>query len=230
MSEPSIEERYQAIQARIVEACRLAGRDPAEINLVAISKKQSPEIIREAAACGISVFGENRVQELEQKAALCPDGLTWHLVGHLQSNKAVRAVELFDAFHSIDSLKLLERVNAAAGEAGRTVSVFLQVSISGEVSKFGLAPDAVSPVLDASVKLMNVDIIGLMTMPPHTPEPEGAAPFFRALRELRDQLRESTGVPLDDLSMGMSHDFHVAIAEGANWIRIGTALLGARTK
>jgi hypothetical protein len=229
MNEPSIEERFQAIQARIVEACRREGRDPAEINLVAVSKKQPPEVIREAAACGISVFGENRVQELEQKVPLCPDGLTWHLVGHLQSNKAGRAVELFDAIHSIDSLKLLEKVNAAAEEAGRTVSVFLQVSVSGEASKFGLAPDAVSPVLEASVKLMNVDIIGLMTMPPHTPEPEGAAPFFEALRELRDRLRADTGFPLEDLSMGMSHDFHIAITEGANWIRIGTALLGARS-
>jgi len=229
MNEPRIEDRYQAIQTRIVDACGLAGRDPAEINLVAVSKKQAPEVIREAAACGISVFGENRVQELEQKAALCPEGLTWHLVGHLQGNKAARAVGLFDAIHSIDSLKLLERVNAAAREAGRTVSVFLQVSVSGESSKFGLAPDEVSPVLEASVKFMNVDIVGLMTMPPHTPDPEGAAPFFASLRELRDRLRAATGFPLQDLSMGMSHDFHVAIAEGANWIRIGTALLGART-
>ena len=229
MPDSTIAERLADIRGRIAAACDGAGREPEEINLVAVSKKQPPEVVIEAAECGVSIFGENRVREMGQKVGLCPEGLTWHFVGHLQGNKARRAVELFHAIHSIDSLGLLERVNAVAVEAGRTIPVFLQVSVSGEASKFGLAPDAVSPVLEAAVNLMNVDVVGLMTMPPHTPEPGGAAPYFEALRNLRDDLRVATGFPLDGLSMGMSHDFEVAIAEGADWIRIGTALLGERS-
>ena len=229
MAEETIAERYAVLRERMAAACAAARRSPEEVRLVAVSKKQAPEIIREAAACGIAIFGENRVQEAAAKIARCPEGLQWHLVGHLQGNKARSAAELFDVIHSIDSVNLLERVNAAAGGAGKTLSVLLQVNVSGEASKFGLAPEAVPAVLEASGRCMSVDVVGLMTMPPFTPDPEEAAPHFTRLRELRDAWREETGIPLEELSMGMSHDYEVAIREGATWIRVGTALLGARS-
>jgi pyridoxal phosphate enzyme (YggS family) len=228
MSTETIGGRYEEICRRVASACDAAGRAPGEVHLVAISKKQSPAVIREAAECGISVFGENRVQEAAAKIPECPEGLSWHLVGHLQGNKVQSAAELFDVIHSIDSLRLLQRMNAACAEAGRTISVLLQVSVSGEASKFGLAPEEVPLILEASIQCMSLDVVGLMTIPPFTPNPEGSAPHFAHLRKLRDQWRASTGIPLDELSMGMSHDFEIAIREGATTIRIGTALLGAR--
>ncbi len=223
-----MQERIDAVRLRLASACQAAGRDEAAVRVVAVSKKQSPEVIAAAACCGLDVFGENKVQEAAVKIPLCPEHLAWHLVGHLQSNKVRLAVELFHMIHSVDSLRLLTRINDAASEAGKTMPVCLQINVSGEASKFGLAPGAVPELLQAATGLMNVDVVGLMTMPPFTPDPKDTAPLFRRLRELRDGWREDYGVPLDELSMGMSHDFEAAVAEGATWIRIGTALLGSR--
>jgi pyridoxal phosphate enzyme (YggS family) len=228
MSDDTLADRLDAIQNQVNAACKRAGRDPAEVRLVTVSKKQTPDTIREAADAGLSVFGENKVQEAAAKIPLCPDGLTWHLIGHLQSNKARLAVALFDMIHSVDSLKLLQRIDQLASECGRTLAVCLQVNVSGEASKSGLPPEAVPEVLAGATRCINVDLVGLMTIPPFTPDPADATPHFRRLRVLRDQWQEEHGIPLPELSMGMSHDFEYAIAEGATWIRIGTALLGKR--
>ena len=224
----SMRDRIDAVQRRVAEACHDAGRSVDSVHVLAVSKKKPPEVIAEAAACGLRSFGENKVQEAASKIPLCPDGLAWHLVGHLQSNKVRMAVDLFGMIHSVDSLRIMTRINEAAEEVGKTMPVCLQVNVSGEASKFGLAPDAVPELLQASTGLMNIEVCGLMTMPPFSPNPEDTAPIFRDLRELRDQWRADFGIPLDDLSMGMSHDFEVAIAQGATWIRVGTALLGSR--
>ena len=220
--------RVAAVRGRIEKACAGCGRDPASVRLVAVSKTYGPEVVTEAAACGLDLFGENRIQEAAAKIDLSPPALEWHLVGHLQSNKARLAVCLFDLIHSVDSLKLLQAVDRHSREEGKTQKLLIQVNVSGEASKFGLDPDEAPAVLEASQACMNIEVAGLMTMPPLTPDPERAAPYFQKLRALRDRWREATGLPLDELSMGMSHDFEVAIAEGATLVRIGTAVFGPR--
>jgi pyridoxal phosphate enzyme (YggS family) len=175
------------------------------------------------------VFGENRVQEARQKIPQCPGHLEWHMVGHLQTNKVSHAVRLFSMIHSVDSPRLLEAVDRACETAGRVLPVCLEVNVSGERSKFGLKPGEVPAVLERSTRLLNVDVVGLMTIPPFTEDPGDARPFFRRLREQRDVWRAQSGFSLDQLSMGMSHDFEVAIEEGATWIRLGTVLFGRRT-
>lgn len=222
------QERLDAVNRRIESACARAGRDPAGVKLIAVSKTHGPESIREAVDGGLRVFGENKVQEARAKIPLCAGNLSWHMVGHLQRNKAHDAVQLFEMIHSIDSLKLLETIDAACDEAGRNMPVLIEVNVSGESSKFGMAPEAVPEILESANRLMHVSIVGLMTMPPFTEEIEKARPHFRRLRELRDQWRAATGIGLEDLSMGMTHDFEVAIEEGATWIRVGTALFGER--
>ena len=230
MPEETIAERWEGVWARISAACERAGRSPDTVEVVAVSKKQTVETIREAAACGLVCFGENRIQEAAVKIPECPPGLRWHLVGHLQRNKTRPAAELFDVIHSVDSAELLQRVDAAAADAGRHLDVYLQVNVASEATKFGLSEEDVAGVLEASSKAFHVDVIGLMTMPPFHPDPAEVAQHFRALRTLRDRLQDETGIPLPGLSMGMSHDFEVAIAEGATAVRIGTALLGERAK
>ena len=222
------QERLEAVRRRIESACTRAGRDPAGVKLIAVSKTHGPDSIREAADCGVRVFGENKVQEAKAKIPLCAGNLSWHMVGHLQRNKAYDAVQLFEMIHSIDSLKLLETIDAACDEAGRNMPVLIEVNVSGESSKFGMAPEGVPEILESANRLMHVNIVGLMTMPPFTEEPEKARPHFRRLRELRDQWRAETGIGLEELSMGMTHDFEIAIEEGATWIRVGTALFGER--
>lgn len=226
----SIEERLNGIRERIGAACGRCGRSPESVTIVAVAKTHGPDAVCEAAAAGIEIVGENRVQEAQQKIAQCPSTLRWHMVGHLQSNKSAIAVMLFDMIHSVDSAKLLERLDSDAGEAGKRLPVCIEVNVSGESSKFGLAPDAVPAVLRVAQGLSRVDVVGLMTIPPFTPDPEGARQFFRRLRECRDRWREECGAGLDTLSMGMSHDFDVAIEEGATMIRLGTALFGERPR
>lgn len=228
MAEQTMAERVDAVQARIAKACDAAGRDPGTVRLVAVSKTYGPDAVAEAAACGLDVFGENRIQEAAAKIDLAPPSLEWHLVGHLQSNKARLAVRLCDLIHSVDSLKLLEAVDRHAREEGKTQRLLIQVNVSGEASKFGLDPEEVPAVLQASQTCMNVDVEGFMTMPPFTAKPERAAPHFRELRALRDRCRDLTGYALGELSMGMSNDLEVAIAEGATLVRVGTALFGPR--
>lgn len=225
-----MEERIAAIRARMAAAAARAGRDPAAVELIAVSKTHGPDKVREAAACGLRVFGENRVQEARAKIPECPGHLAWHLIGHLQRNKAALAVELFETVHSVDSERLLDALNHACDQAGKAIDIFLEINVSGEGTKFGFPPDAVPPVLARLNDWPRLAVVGLMTMPPFTPEPEGARAHFRRLRELRDRWRGETGIPLDQLSMGMSHDFEVAIEEGADWIRVGTAIFGERER
>ena len=221
-------ERVAGVRARMESACRRVGRDPASVELVAVAKTFGPDVVREAAEAGVLVVGENRVQEAVEKIPLCPSGLRWHFVGHLQTNKAGPAVAIFDMLHAVDSAKLLERLEGEAEEAGKRLPVCLEINVSGERSKFGMAPEAVPEVLARAGSLRRVEVVGLMTIPPFAPDPETARPFFRRLRELRDRWRGETGLALDGLSMGMSGDFEVAIEEGATWVRLGSLIFGQR--
>jgi len=197
-----------------------------------VSKTFPAESVRAAIAAGQRDFGENKVQEAIPKIeAIADDQIRWHLIGHLQSNKARKAARPFDVIHSIDSVDLLQKIDAAAREARRTPELLVQVDLAGETTKFGATPDTLQPIFDAAASLTNARIVGLMVLPPWSEDPEVARPFFRRLRELRDELG-SRGVPaasLRELSMGMSHDFEVAIAEGATMVRVGTAIFGKRT-
>jgi hypothetical protein len=232
----SIVENISALQEKIAQAAKRAGRNPSEIALMAVTKTHLPEPIREAYAAGLRLFGENRVQEFSTKATDLSDlpRATWHMIGHLQSNKAGKAAELFSAVDSIDSLKLAEKLNAAAQTFNKTLDVLIEVNVGGEAAKSGLAPDSpeLENLLIAAPSLEALKIQGLMTVPPHTEDPEGARPYFRQLRTLRDQIavRKLPAVSMDTLSMGMSHDFEVAIEEGSTCIRIGTAIFGERSK
>ncbi|MDO9543105.1 MAG: YggS family pyridoxal phosphate-dependent enzyme [Kiritimatiellia bacterium] len=231
MTEPrneSFSERLNQVRERIEKACEKVGRSPAEVRLLAASKVQTPEKIREAADCGLVVFGENRIQEAKQKIPLCPAHLEWHLIGHLQTNKVRDAARLFQRIHSVDSQKLLAAIDAAGELTGRIMPVLLEINVSGESSKFGFAPESVPETLAFANNLKRVEIAGLMTIPPITKDPELARPFFRKLRLFRDQWRSQTGFALNELSMGMSHDFEIAVEEGAIWIRLGTVLFGSR--
>jgi len=196
-------------------ACENAGRPRDSVRLLAVSKTKPPEAVREAADCGLRLFGENRVQEAQSKIPMCPAGLEWHLIGHLQTNKAKVAARFFQMVHSVDSLKLLQ---ALEGHAGTTLPVLLQVNVSGEAAKFGMKPEAAN-------QMQKCEVHGLMTIPPFSPDPEKTRVHFSDLRKLRDRLQDETGTPLPELSMGMSHDLEVAIEEGSTWVRIGRCAL-----
>ncbi len=224
----SLSDRLAGVEERIRAACVRAGRERPDVRMLAVSKTFGPDRVREAAEAGLTLFGENRVQEAKQKIPLCPGRLEWHMIGHLQRNKVRDAVRLFEMIHSVDSLRLLAAIEDAAAQAGKTIPVCLEVNVSGESSKFGMTPEELPGVLEASTGMMHVDVTGLMTMPPFTEEAQGARPYFVRLRELRDGCREEQGFELPELSMGMSHDFEVAIEEGATWIRLGSVVFGAR--
>jgi pyridoxal phosphate enzyme (YggS family) len=224
----TISERLDKVRKRINAACEKSGRNAGEVRILAASKSQPPEQIIEAARCGLEVFGENRVQEAGQKIPLCPSNLEWHMIGHLQTNKARDAVRMFQMIHSVDSQKLLTVIDTAVGQTGRVMPVCIEVNVSGEGSKFGLPPESVAGLLTYANSLKHVEIIGLMSIPPLAEDPELSRPFFRKLRLLRDQLRGRTGFALNELSIGMSHDFEIAIEEGATWIRLGTIIFGER--
>ncbi|MBU0678320.1 MAG: YggS family pyridoxal phosphate-dependent enzyme [Verrucomicrobia bacterium] len=226
--ETSFEERWTAVQARINSACGRCGRDPSCITLVAVSKTRGPEEIAEAADCGLIVFGESKVQEAEAKIPRCPGQITWHLIGHLQRNKVRRAVRVFDMIHSVDSVLLLESVEAACAELGKIMPIFVEVNVSGEPAKFGVNPDDLQDLLESTVNCPHIEVRGLMTMPPWSDDPEKARGHFRELAGLKTRCETEWGFPLADLSMGMSHDFEVAIEEGATYIRVGTDLFGPR--
>lgn len=221
-------ERLKSINEKIAAACQRAGRDFFDVTLVAVSKTVEPERIRQAIEAGVRVLGENRVQEAASKmtelaTVVAEHNVEWHLIGHLQSNKTRRAVELFSAIQSVDSFKLAERLDNVAGELGKKLPVFIEVNLGGEESKAGAEPDEVLPLCEQVGKLANLELKGLMTVPPFLEDAEQVRPFFRRLRMLRDQAQ------LKELSMGMSHDFEIAIEEGATIVRIGTALFGERT-
>ncbi len=224
----TFEKRLKDVRERIGQACARARRTFEDVKIIAVSKTMSPDAVHEAADCGLAVFGESRVQEARQKIPLCPGHLSWHMIGHLQSNKALEAVRLFQVIHSVDSEKLLRFINRAGEAAGLVVPVCLEINVSGESSKFGITPEAAPALLNATNELMHVDVAGLMTIPPVTRDPADARPYFSRLRELRGRWRDETGFALSELSMGMSHDFEVAVEEGATWVRLGTILFGKR--
>jgi len=193
-----------------------------------VSKTQTPERIVEALDAGFDFFGENKVQEARAKIPLCPSRARWELIGHLQSNKVRPACELFERIHSIDSAKLLDHVDRACDELGKRMAVLIEVNVSGEGSKFGATPEAVPDLIRHANGLARIEVQGLMTMAPFSPDPEKARPFFRRLREWRAAWQTETGTMLPVLSMGMSGDFEVAIEEGATCVRIGTLIFGER--
>jgi PLP dependent protein len=227
-----IEQNIQSIREKIVQSAVSCNRSSESVELLAISKTFPSERITMAMAAGLHKFGENRVQEAEGKIPYFngtpkPE---WHLVGHLQSNKAHRAAELFDVIHSLDSIKLAARLDQACLELGKTMSVLLQVDLGGEETKFGVTPDEARAIRDAIQDFRGIRLDGLMTIPPYLEDPEDVRPYFRKLRELKEVLESERPGCLgkQHLSMGMSHDFEVAIQEGATIVRIGTAIFGTR--
>ena len=246
----SIAANLAAIHERIARAAKKVGRNPDDVALMAVTKTQPAERIVEAYEAGQRLFGENRVQEFAEKfvaleklrgadepasptrPAVGNVGLQFHMIGHLQSNKAAKAAEIFHAVDSVDSAKLAERLNAAAEKLGKTLDVLIEINIGGEGAKSGIAPESagLEGILSGAPEWKSLRIRGLMTVPPFSEDPGGARPYFRRLRELRDRLaaRQLPAVGLDQLSMGMSHDFEVAIEEGSTCVRIGTAIFGER--
>ncbi|MES1180378.1 MAG: YggS family pyridoxal phosphate-dependent enzyme [Verrucomicrobiota bacterium] len=224
----SFAENLAAIQQRIQAACQRAGRDPASVTLLAVSKTHPPETIREAVAGGQFLFGENKIQEAKAKIPLCPGKLRWQFIGHLQSNKVRDAVELFEMIQGVDSLAIAREISKRAEQAAKTVPILLEVNVAGEASKFGYAPEKLLAELAELNALPRLEVHGLMAIPPFTPVPEKARPYFQKLRELKLQCEQIIGAPLPQLSMGMSGDFEVAIEEGATLVRVGTALFGER--
>ena len=231
----SIAQNIQVLRERIAVAARRAGRAPEEIALMAVTKTHSVSTIREAYDAGLRLFGENRVQEFAGKAADLTGlpGVQWHMIGHLQTNKASKAAELFGAVDSVDSMKLAEKLDGSARKLEKKISVLIEVNVGGETAKSGVVPGSqeLEELLLAAPRFEGLRFDGLMTVPPHTDDPEGARQFFRSLRELRDTItrRKLPAVGMAMLSMGMSHDFEVAIEEGSTCVRVGTAIFGART-
>lgn len=228
----SIADRLTAIRQRISTAAQSAGRDPAAVQLVAVSKTFPIASVHEAYAAGQRLFGENRVQEaLDKVSAFHPPDIRWHLLGHLQSNKARKAGPVFAMIQSVDSVDLLQRLDRAAAEAGASPELLIQIDLAGEATKFGVRPEEAPALFDAAAQCQAAKVVGLMTLPPLADQPEDARPWFRRLRELRDGWIEQ-GTPasmLRELSMGMSGDFEVAVQEGATLVRVGTAIFGGRS-
>lgn len=218
----------QSIRERIAAACARSNRDPGSVELLAVTKNHPPETVNAATQLGLTLFGENRVQEARAKIPLCSGRVRWHMIGHLQSNKCRETVELFDAVESVDSLRLAEELDTRADHATKRMHIFLEVNIAGEGSKFGYHPEALLDDLPKLASLRRLEMAGLMTVPPYTTDPERVRGIFRQLRDLRDRAEQILGAPLPQLSMGMSGDFEVAIEEGATLVRIGTALFGPR--
>ena len=249
--------RLSSVRARIVTACESVDRDPAEVTLVAVAKGHSAAAVRWAYEAGCRDFGESYIQEAVDRIPWLPDDIRWHMVGHLQRNKAAEAVHLFDVLHAVDSVRLLMALEdklptdesdqpEAVGESGAPVAsnrvaedlatflsspglpVLLQVNVSGEADKYGIAPNEAGKLVETAGRAAGIRPVGLMTLPPYSPDPEASRPVFKALRRLRDQLQNDTGIPLPHLSMGMSGDFAVAVEEGATLVRVGTAIFGPR--
>jgi PLP dependent protein len=223
-----IAQNLEEVRTTITTACRKVGRDPAGVRLVAVTKTVDAESVRQAIDAGQDLFGENYLQEAKDKIAVLGRQVGWHLVGHLQTNKAKPAAELFDLIHAVDRLKLARALSAAAAALNKTQDILIQVNQAGEDTKSGVAPEAATDLLKEVAQLLHLRVMGLMTMPPWFANPETARPYFKALRELRDRLRDETGLPLTELSMGMSGDFAVAVEEGATLVRVGTAIFGHR--
>jgi pyridoxal phosphate enzyme (YggS family) len=230
-----IAQNVAEIRERIASAARRVGRSVDDVVLMGVSKTFPAETVVEAYTAGVRVFGENRVQEFADKSAALSQLLDaeWHLIGHLQSNKAAKAAELFHAVDSIDSLRLAERLNASATSLGKKLRVLIEINIGGEPAKAGLHPSSpeLEEILQAAPRLDHLAIEGLMAIPPFFENPEDARPYFHKLREVRDPIaaRQLSGVGMTVLSMGMSHDFEIAVEEGSTCVRVGTAIFGTRT-
>ena len=225
----SIAENLERVREQIAKACAKSQRNVDEVELVAVTKTHPAERVREAIESGQTLFGENKVQEARAKIPELPSNVRWHFIGHLQKNKIRHVLPLFEIIHSVDSLELATAINRIADEDGHRPRVLLEVNVAGEGSKFGFKPEILRDQFDQLVALNRLTIEGLMTIPPLAPEAEASRTFFITLRELRDELQQSAGVQLRHLSMGMTHDFPVAIEEGATFIRVGTAIFGKRT-
>jgi pyridoxal phosphate enzyme (YggS family) len=232
----SISNNIAVIQERIDAAARRARRNPQEITLMAVTKTHPPERIREAYGAGVRVFGENRVQEFAGKTSSLGDltCVDWHMIGHLQTNKAVKAIELFTAVDSVDSVRLAEKLNSAAQAQEKKVPVLIEINIAGEQAKTGLSHESheIEDLLHSAPRFDALTFQGLMTVPPFTEDPQAARPYFRKLREIGESLRKRKlpAIGVNVLSMGMSHDFEVAIEEGATCVRLGTVIFGERPK
>ena len=225
-----IEENLLKVKERIDDTATRVGRDPAQITLIAVSKTVAIEKIREAIAAGMIAFGENYVQEARQKIdEIGRTGLQWHFIGHLQTNKAHYAVRLFDLIHAVDSIKLARELNKRAAAEGKTIHCLIEANISEEESKFGTTEEEARELAHQMRDLEHISLQGLMTMPPYFDDPELARPYFIALRKLQETI-EQDGIPLPELSMGMSTDFEVAIEEGATMVRVGRAIFGERSE
>lgn len=221
---------YQNIRARIGEAAARVGRAPTSVKLLAAAKSQSVEAIGAAIAGGVALIGENYVQEAQEKKARLSEPAEWHMIGHLQRNKAKLAVQLFDLIESLDGIALARELDKEGRSRGKRVRVFVEVNVAGEESKSGIAKSAVASLMEGVAELSHLRIEGLMTVPPFRENLEDVRPYFRELRELKEQLN-ALGLPnveLKELSMGMTHDYTVAIEEGATIVRVGTALFGPR--
>ena len=225
-----LQENLTRIRSRIDQACERSGRQPDSVRLMAVSKNQSPERVAEAASAGLTLFGENRIQEAKVKIAQSPSQLEWHFIGHLQSNKSRDAVSLFHVVQGVDSLALAEELQKQAIKQARSLPILLEVNVAGESSKFGWNPDRLLTELLQLNGLPQLEVHGLMTIAPYAVDPERVRPVFRHLRELRDRCADLLGAPLPVLSMGMSGDLEVAIEEGATLVRVGTALFGERPR
>ena len=229
-----VAENIALIQERIAKAAERAGRNPNDITLMAVSKTFPPELIRQAYRSGLRQFGENRVQEFAGKFPALRDSgeAEWHMIGHLQANKAAKAVELFSAIDSVDSLRLAQRLNDSARQIGRKLGALIEIKVGGETAKSGLALESpeLEKLLRAAPQLEHLEFRGLMTIPPFFEDPQQARPYFRVLRELRDRIaaQKLPQVHMDVLSMGMSRDFEAAVEEGSTCVRLGTAIFGER--
>mgnify|MGYP001390956552 CR=1 FL=1 len=223
-----LEQRIRRVEARIVEACRRAGRNRDDVRIIAVTKYVSLETTKRAIELGLNHIGENRWQDARPKWESLGSLATWHFIGHLQSNKAKDVVGKFEYIHSLDRLSLAEQLDKHAGLRGIEVKCFIQVNVSGETSKHGLPPEQLLEFARQLRRFSNIRVVGLMTMAPHEEDAERTRPVFRGLRELRDRLNESSILdePVVHLSMGMSNDFEVAIEEGATWVRLGSVLVG----
>jgi pyridoxal phosphate enzyme (YggS family) len=228
-NQETIAKNHSSVMQRISTAARACGRDPQSIQLVAAAKGQPAPLVREALDTGVGIVGENYIQEAQAKFEILSDpSIRWHFIGRLQSNKAKYAVRMFELIHSVDSVKLAAELDKQARKAGKTQQILVQVNISREPSKAGVGQEQALELIRSILTFSNIRVQGLMTMPPYFDAPERARPYFAALRRLRDQAQQDLGIPLKNLSMGMTGDFEVAIQEGATLVRIGTAIFGVR--
>jgi pyridoxal phosphate enzyme (YggS family) len=227
----SVPENFKMVMDRIAAAAKRAGRAPSSVRLVTVTKTVDHERIRQAVSAGAAILGENRVQEAKEKIEALGNIAHWHLIGHLQTNKAKYAVRLFDLIHSVDTLELAKELDKQAAKTGKVQDILIEVNIAGEASKAGMAVKGVPALVRETARLKHLRVRGLMTMPPYSENAEDSRPYFRVLRELTEALAQENipGVSLQELSMGMSGDFEVAIEEGATLVRVGAAIFGERS-